>query len=101
MNSLPFISHRLFVAAIGNEGRAQERPMRHERPSVEAAAPASVITFEVMDAQQPMPEGVARALRERITQVRVCARPPKLPRQMGRGLHGSSLAKNYCHGLCR
>jgi hypothetical protein len=71
MNSLPFISHRLFVAAIGNEGRAHERPTRHERPFVEAAAaPASVIALEVMDDRQPMPEGVARASRERIAQVR-------------------------------
>ena len=31
MNSLPFISHHLFVAAIGNEGRAHERPARHDK----------------------------------------------------------------------
>ena len=70
MNSLPFISHRLFVAAIGNEGRAQERPTRHERPFVEAAAPASVIALEVMDDLQPMSAGATRASRERIAQVR-------------------------------
>ena len=36
MNSLPFISHHLFVAAIGNEGRGHEKPARHERPFVGA-----------------------------------------------------------------
>lgn len=70
MNSLPFISHRLFVAAVGNEGRAYEKPTRHERPFAEADAPASVIALEVMDNRQPMPAGVSRASRARIAQAR-------------------------------
>ena len=70
MNSLPFISHRLFVAAIGNEGRAQERPTRQARPTVEAAAPARDIVFEVMDDRQPIPEGANCASRAMVAQVR-------------------------------
>jgi hypothetical protein len=68
MNSLPFISHRLFVAAIGNEGRGHERPTRHERPFAGPADLASPIAVEVMDARQSMPTGAIRALRARIAQ---------------------------------
>jgi hypothetical protein len=68
MNSLPFISHHLFVAAIGNEGRAQERPLRHLRPSGGAAAPANGIALEVMDNRKPSPIGPARPLRTTLTQ---------------------------------
>ena len=63
MNSLPFISHHLFVAAIGNEGRGHERPTRRERPFAGPADQASAIALEVMDARKPMPAGATRALR--------------------------------------
>ena len=48
MNSLPLISHHLFVAAIGNEGRACAMQTRRARPSVGAAARASAMAVEVM-----------------------------------------------------
>lgn len=70
MNSLPFISHHLFVAAIGNEGRGHERPMPHERPLAGPVDQASPITVEVMDARRPMPAGMTRAPQARITQAR-------------------------------
>jgi hypothetical protein len=70
MNSLPFISHHLFVATTGNEGRAHERPTRHERLAVGATDPASVIALELMDDRQPWPAGAARPLREYVAQVR-------------------------------
>jgi hypothetical protein len=63
MNSLPFISHHLFVAAIGNEGRGHERPARHERSFTAPADQASPIALEVMDARKPMPEGATGASR--------------------------------------
>jgi hypothetical protein len=50
MNSLPFISHHLFVAAIANEGRGRERPARRERPFTAPVDQASAIALEVMDA---------------------------------------------------
>jgi hypothetical protein len=62
MNSLPFISHHLFVAAIGNEGRAHARPTRHERPSAGPVEPASVIALEVLDSRKPLPGVAARPL---------------------------------------
>ena len=70
MNSLPFISHHLFVAAIGNEGRAHPRPTRCERPSVGPANPASVIALELMDNRKPLPVGAARLLRASVAQAR-------------------------------
>ena len=63
MNSLPFISHHLFVAAIGNEGRAHQRPTRYERPSAGAADPAIAIPLEVLDSRKPLPVGAIRPLR--------------------------------------
>jgi hypothetical protein len=70
MNSLPFISHHLFVAAVGNEGRRQERPMRRDRPFAGPAEQATAVPLEMLDAQEPMPEGATRASRARITQAR-------------------------------
>jgi hypothetical protein len=68
MNSLPFISHHLFVAAIGNEGRAHARPTRQERPSVGAAAPANAITLEVLNGRKPMLAGSGRPMRIEVAQ---------------------------------
>jgi hypothetical protein len=70
MNSLPLISHHLFVAAIGNEGRAHARPTRHDRPAGQPADPASAIALEVMDGRKPLPAGAARPLQASIAQAR-------------------------------
>jgi hypothetical protein len=70
MNSLPFISHHLFVAAIGNEGRAHAKPTRQERPSVGAAYTASAMALEVMDDRKPLPVGAARPLQTSVAQMR-------------------------------
>jgi len=39
MNSIPLISHHLFVAAVRNEGRSQERPRKAPAASDSAAHP--------------------------------------------------------------
>jgi hypothetical protein len=70
MNSLPFISHHLFVAAIGNEGRAQVKPTRQERPCVETADPASAIALEAMNDRKPLLDGAARHLQTSVARVR-------------------------------
>ena len=70
MNSLPFISHHLFVAAIGNEGRAQSRPTRHDRPLAEPTNPASAIPLEVLDGRRPLPASATRPLRAAAAQAR-------------------------------
>jgi hypothetical protein len=68
MNSLPLISHHLFVAAIGNEGRAHARPTRQERPSAGAAAPANAIALEVLDGRKPMLAVSGRPMRVEVAQ---------------------------------
>jgi len=68
MNSLPFISHHLFVAAIGNECRGPEKTARRERPLATLANQASAIALEVISARKLMPEEAAGAARARLTQ---------------------------------
>jgi hypothetical protein len=70
MNSLPFISHHLFVAAIGNEARAHARPTRHDRSLVGPADPASAIPLELLDGRKPLPAREARPLRASVAQSR-------------------------------
>jgi len=70
MNSLPFISHQLFVAAIGNDGRGTPRPTRQERLPAGPAEPANVIGLELMDDPKPLPAGAIRSGRALIAQPR-------------------------------
>jgi hypothetical protein len=70
MNSLPLISHHLFVAAIGNEGRASERSMRRQRSSASADSPARPIALEVVDDARTINEGTRRLLRARLVETR-------------------------------
>jgi hypothetical protein len=70
MNSLPFISHQLFVAAIGNDGRGTPRPTRHDRLPGGPTEPGNVIGLEVMDDPRPLPAGATRPGRAMIAQPR-------------------------------
>jgi hypothetical protein len=75
MNSLPFISHHLFVAAIGNEGHAHERlthyerPARQEQPPFGMADSGSAIVLEVLAGREPLPSGASRPLRASVAQM--------------------------------
>ena len=55
MNSLPFISHHLFVAAISNEDWGREKPARHLKRFAAPADRASPIALGMMEAQKLMP----------------------------------------------
>lgn len=57
MNSFPSISHHLFVAAIGNEGSSQDRPIRQLRPADRAPAPAPATTLNAMVCRRPIVVG--------------------------------------------
>jgi hypothetical protein len=70
MNSLPFISHHLFVAAIGNEGRPHERHTRPLKPLGSAAAPASPVAVEAVDSRKALLDGEGRPLRTSLARVR-------------------------------
>ena len=70
MNSLPFISHHLFVEAVASEVRARARPARYDRTSGELAAPATVIPLELLDDRQPLPVVATLPLRTSADQAR-------------------------------
>jgi hypothetical protein len=70
MNSLPFISHHLYVAAIGNEGRAHARPTRHEQSFVGPVEQANAVLLEVMDGRKPLPSDATRPLRASVARPR-------------------------------
>jgi hypothetical protein len=53
MNSLPFISHHLFVAAIGNEGHVHEKPGRQKSLSAEVADDAAASVLAGVDERTP------------------------------------------------
>jgi hypothetical protein len=50
MNSLPFISHHLFVAAIGNESRAAEKAIRREKRTAISPERLGPIGLELINA---------------------------------------------------
>ena len=70
MNSLPFISHHLFVAAIGNEQRRLERPMRRDGASAGPADQANAVPLELVGSREPLSDVPARLPRARITPAR-------------------------------
>ncbi len=70
MNSLPFISHHLFVAAVGNEGRRQERPTRRDRPFAGPAEQLVAVPLEVVDARELVLGLEGRVVRASIDQAR-------------------------------
>jgi hypothetical protein len=49
MKSLPLISHRLFVAALGNESRVHERPGWLEKPSAEVPEHVAMMALAAAD----------------------------------------------------
>jgi hypothetical protein len=70
MNSLPFISHHLFVAAVGTEGRRQERPVRRDRLFANPAEQVTVVPLEVVDSGETMLAVTDRVSRARTTHAR-------------------------------
>jgi hypothetical protein len=70
MNSLPFISHHLFVEAVASEARAHARPARYDRQSGELTAPVTVIPLELIDGQNSLPVGATLPLRTSAAQAR-------------------------------
>jgi hypothetical protein len=68
MNSLPFISHQLFVAAVANDGHAAARSTLNERLRVEPAEPMNRIGLGVIDVPKALPAGSTRPARALITE---------------------------------
>lgn len=57
MNSLPLISHPLFVAGSGSESRGPEKARRREKSPATLGAHATPLALEAADATSPMPNG--------------------------------------------
>jgi len=70
MNSLPFISHRLFVAAAANDSRTQEEPRRRQRQPPDLIDCSGPIPLELLDGSNSVPDSATRPLPARVTRVR-------------------------------
>jgi hypothetical protein len=68
MNSLPFISHHLFVAAVGNERRAPERSTRRPKGFARPDDGLGAAAVEAMPALRAMPERTIRVASLRLSQ---------------------------------
>ena len=69
MNSLPLISHHLFVAAVSNEDRAQEgQQCRQEQPAdlIDCSGP---IPLELLEGPDTFREAARRASRSTVNRI--------------------------------
>jgi hypothetical protein len=62
MNSLPFISHQLFVAAVKQEGRPRRKPSREMMSTRGSQAEATEVQLDLLTAAHAAPERVVRQL---------------------------------------
>jgi hypothetical protein len=60
MNSLPFISHQLFVAAVKPDGRPRRKPIRELMSRTERQAEATDVQLELLTDAQSAPAGALR-----------------------------------------
>jgi hypothetical protein len=70
MHSLPFISHHLFVAAIGSESRPPERPIREPVLREGTTTPVTAIPLDAPGSRRFMPAGQTRLLRAPLARAR-------------------------------
>ena len=63
MNSFPLISHRLFVAAIGNSNGVTGSVSKNQIGHIKAAGCATAIPLELIDSSKPGPAAGERPLR--------------------------------------
>jgi hypothetical protein len=62
MSSLPCISHRLFVAAVGNEGSTPVKTTQNQSPLATAPGCVTAIPLELLEPARPSPTPAARPL---------------------------------------
>jgi hypothetical protein len=63
MNSFSLISHRLFVAAIGNASGSTASPSKNQNRFIKAAGCATAIPVELLGSSKPGPAAGERPLR--------------------------------------
>ncbi len=69
MNSMPLISHHLFVAAVGSDGRSQERSRKRGGVSEQADRPRTM-PVQIANEYGHPPANAPRPLPPRVTQRR-------------------------------
>jgi hypothetical protein len=62
MNSLPFISHHLFVAAVKQDGLARRRPSREAMPTRERQTQTTEAQLEFVTGAEETPAHAVRRL---------------------------------------
>jgi hypothetical protein len=62
MNSLPFISHHLFVAAVKRDGRAPRKPTREMMPVRGHETRATEAQLELLSGAEATPANAVRRL---------------------------------------
>jgi hypothetical protein len=62
MNSLPFISHHLFVAAVKRDARAHRKPSREAIPIRETETQATDAQLELLTSAEGTPGHAVRRL---------------------------------------
>ena len=68
MNSLPFISHHLFVEAIGNQERTSAKPEPPDRPTGRGSTLAQALAPELLDESKPLSDDPAGPLQVAVAQ---------------------------------
>ncbi len=63
MSSLPWISHRLFVAAVGNDPAEHEKPCGIPAVGVDPGEEVNAISLELLDCTEALPIAGAKPLR--------------------------------------
>jgi hypothetical protein len=66
MSSLPWISHRLFVAAVGNDAAEHEKS-NSPASAADSDEDSSTMALEVLDCTTPLPLAGARPLRASVS----------------------------------
>src|SRR5215472_1479387 len=67
MSSLPRISHRLFVAAVGNDAAEHEKSNSFPASAADADKDPGTMALEVLDCTTPLPLAGARPLRASVS----------------------------------
>ena len=67
MSSLPWISHRLFVAAVGNDVAEHEKANTFSASATDLEEDTGAMALEVLECTTPLPLAVAKPLRASVS----------------------------------
>ncbi len=67
MSSMPLISHRLFVAAVGSKTRPERKPAPQVLPPVALHGKATEVALEILDGLKSAPGDAARSVQRSLS----------------------------------